>query len=141
VIAVDTNVLLRYLLDDDAGQAEQARRLFTGDESVLITDVVLVEAVWTLRGRKYRLGKPDILRVLHALFEEINIRFENSQVVWQALHNYRNAKPAQGGEADFADALIVGKARHVVEALPERFNGLYTFDKAAQALPDTKAPA
>ena len=39
VIAVDTNVLLRRLLNDDATQAEKARRLFETQESVLVADV------------------------------------------------------------------------------------------------------
>src|SRR5438552_11656093 len=57
MIAVDTNVLLRRLLDDDATQAEKARRLFETNESVLVTDVVLAETVWTLTGKRYGAGK------------------------------------------------------------------------------------
>ena len=54
MIAVDTNVLLRYLLHDDDLQAAQADAIFNTAETILITDVVLVETVWTLVGRKYR---------------------------------------------------------------------------------------
>ena len=57
MIAVDTNVLLRYLLNDDAAQADMAANLIKGGDTVLITDVVLVETLWTLSGKKYRLNK------------------------------------------------------------------------------------
>ena len=43
MIAVDTNVLLRYLLNDDAVQVDIAASLIKGSDTVLITDVVLVE--------------------------------------------------------------------------------------------------
>ena len=57
MIAVDTNVLLRYLLNDDQGQAAIAEKLINGKEIVLFTDVVLVETIWTLKGKKYQLNK------------------------------------------------------------------------------------
>ena len=60
MIAVDTNVLLRYLLNDDAAQADMAANLIKGGDTVLITDVVLVETLWTLSGRKYRLNKDQL---------------------------------------------------------------------------------
>ena len=53
MIAVDTNMLLRYLLNDDAAQADIAASLIKGSDTVLITDVVLVETLWTLSGKKY----------------------------------------------------------------------------------------
>ncbi len=140
MIAIDTNILLRYLLKDDVRQSTQARKLIQGSERVLVTDIVLVETIWTLRGIKYQLKKPDLVSVIQSLFEETNTRFENSQVVWLALNKYRDAKPVRGKEADFSDALIVAKARHLISGQHEIFNGVYTFDKAAQALADTKAP-
>ena len=45
MITIDTNVLLRYLLDDDKLQSKLASKLILGDEPVLITDVVLVESI------------------------------------------------------------------------------------------------
>ncbi|MCP3671042.1 MAG: type II toxin-antitoxin system VapC family toxin [Gammaproteobacteria bacterium] len=140
MIAIDTNVLLRYLLEDDAEQSAKAVKLISGKQKVLVTDVVLVEAMWTLRGKKYQLNKAELAAVIQALFQEPNIRFEDGQVVWMALNDYRKAKPVKGKEADFADALIVNKAKHTANRLEERFWGAYTFDLAAQTLPGTKAP-
>ena len=100
MIAVDTNVLLRYLLHEDEAQAARADAIFGAAETILITDVVLVETVWTLVGRRYRLAKADIVSVLERLFSEPNIRFEDDQVVWRASQAYRKAAPA--GEAHLA---------------------------------------
>ena len=140
MIAVDTNVLLRYLLNDDQGQAALAEKLISGNEIVLITDVVLVETLWTLKGKKYQLNKTDLVTVIQALFKEPNIRFENGQVVWQALNDYRNAQAINGKLADFSDALIVNKAKFIASDMSDELGGVYTFDIAAQQLPGTKAP-
>ena len=141
MIAVDTSVLLRYLLNDDEAQAARADAVFDAAESVLITDVVLVETVWTLCGRKYRLAKAELVTVLERLFSEPNIRFEDDQVVWRALQAYRSATPAGGAGlakgAGFADALIVFKALRAASDAGEAFTGVYTFDAAMQRLPHT----
>jgi predicted nucleic-acid-binding protein len=140
LIAIDNNVLLRYLLYDDEHQTVLANQLINGKDSVLITDVVLVETLWTLKGKKYQLGKPELVAVIQALFKEPNIRFENGQVVWQALNDYCNAQPINGKTADFSDALIVNKAKFIASDDSFALNGIYTFDIAAQQLPGTKAP-
>jgi predicted nucleic-acid-binding protein len=144
VIAIDTNVLLRYLLWDDKTQAAKADKLINGSAPVLITDVVVVETVWTLKGKKYRLDKTAIIEVLHSLFEEPNICFEDAQTVWRALNDYRQAKPVKAGnkkkEADFPDALIVNKAKFYAMQKGETLNGVYTFDRAAQIIPGTAGP-
>ena len=113
MIAIDTNVLLRYLLEDDVNQSSKATQLISNKQEVLITDVVLVETILTLRGKKYQLNKSELVAVIQALFQEPNIRFEDGQVVWVALSDYRQAKPVKGKEVDFADALIVSKASYI----------------------------
>ena len=70
MIAIDTNVLLRYLLHDDRQQALAARRLIKRHSKVLVTDVVLVETLWTLGGKRYGLTKTAMLKVLDALIQE-----------------------------------------------------------------------
>ncbi|MES9987282.1 MAG: hypothetical protein ABW077_05155 [Candidatus Thiodiazotropha endolucinida] len=96
MIAGDTHVLLRYLFEDDAGQSVIAARFITGKRPVLVTYVVLVELIWTLRVKKYQLKKPDTIAVILALFQEPNIRFEDGQVVWMALNDYRNSNSVKG---------------------------------------------
>lgn len=144
MIAIDTNVLLRYLLWDNKTQAVKADKLINSSTPVLITDVVLVETLWTLKGKKYKLDKTAMIDVINSLFEESNICFEDGQTVWRALHDYREAKPVKAGnkkkEADFADALIVNKAKFYAMEKGEALNGVYTFDLAAQIIPGTAGP-
>ena len=135
MIAIDTNVLLRYLLEDDPAQSAKAAGLIGGSEAVLVTDVVLVETIWTLRGTKYQLSKSGLIDVINALFKEPNIRFEDGQAVWVSLDQYRKSKGA-----DFADALIVNKAKLIANKSGDDFRGSYTFDKAAQKLSGSKEP-
>ena len=140
MIAIDTNVLLRYLLEDDQSQAVKADKLINGKDWVLITDVVLVETIWSLKGNKYQLNKTDLVAVIQSLFKEPNIRFESGQVVWQALNDYRKAKPVNGKVVDFSDALIVNKAKFTASDKSVELDGVYTFDIAAQQLSGAKAP-
>lgn len=140
MISIDTNVLLRYLLEDDAEQFKKATKLISGQHKVLVTDIVLVETIWTLRGKKYQLKKPELVTVIQSLFQEPNVRFEDGQAVWLALTDYRNARPVKGKEADFADALIINKSKQVAGKEGKSFEGSYTFDIAAQALSGARAP-
>ena len=145
MIAIDTNVLLRYLLGDDEIQSKKATKLINEFKLVLITDVVLVETIWTLKGKKYNLDKEGIIRVINALFQEPNFCFEDGQVVWCALNDYRKAAAVKVGskkkQADFSDALIANKAKSYFQSEDNSgLEGFYTFDIAAQQLEGAKKP-
>ena len=72
MLGLDTNVLVRFLVRDDAEQFERARRLIRREvgrgEPVLVSLLVLLETEWVLRSR-YALPKADILAVLSSLLE------------------------------------------------------------------------
>ncbi len=67
MIAIGTNVLLRYLLADDTSQHRKAKALIKTQCPVLITDIVLAEAVWTLTGKRYDIDKVSICEVVRGL--------------------------------------------------------------------------
>jgi predicted nucleic-acid-binding protein len=144
MIAIDTNVLLRYLLQDDEQQAAKASKLILGTVSVLITDVVLTETIWTLKGKRYNLSKEQLIDVSHSLFAEPNLTFEDAQAVWGALKDFTHAKAIKSGgktkQADFADALIVNKAKRHGWLTKNEVSTIYTFDKAALEIDGTKQP-
>ena len=140
MIAIDTNVLLRYLLADDAGQHSKAKALIKSQHPVLITDVVLVETVWTLTGKRYQLDKVAAGEVIRGLIGDGAFRFESSQVVWSAWMDYQVIKPVRGKALDFADALVARKAQFVAESAGEVLKRVYSFDRAAQALPGVEKP-
>jgi len=110
----------------------------------LITDIVLTETIWTLKGKKYNLDKESIINVINTLFAEPNIIFEDGQTIWRALNDYKQAKTIKVGnkrkEADFPDALIINKALYVANTLNESLDGVYTFDLALQTLAGTRKP-
>ena len=140
MIAVDTNVLLRYLLADDASQHSKARALIKSQPPVLITDVVLAESVWTLTGKRYQLDRAAAGEVVRGLIGDGAFRFESSQVVWSALMDYQTTKPVRGKALDFADALIARKAQLVADDTGHQLKRVYGFDRAAQALPGVEKP-
>lgn len=144
MIAIDTNVLLRYLLQDDLSQSKKADKIISGIKNIIVTDVVLIETLWTLQGKKYKLKKDDLLLVIQKLFIEPNLRFEDGQTVWRALNLYRNSVDVRGGankrHADFADALIYEKSKYFANELGENYGGFYTFDTAAQQFSDALIP-
>ena len=142
MIAVDTNVVLRRLLGDDVAQSEKARRLFEAEAEVLITDVVLAETVWTIKGKRYNATREDIIALIMGLLGERNVVFESRQAVWSAVNDFAEAKPVKSDveAADFADALIVNKAKITARRRDKRYRGTYTFDGAALAIDGTKAP-
>jgi len=116
--------------------------LIAGHSKVLITDVVLTEAVWTLKRKKYKASKNQVLLVVSQLFKEPKICFEDNQTIWHALNVYSLTQPIKVGakkkDADFPDALIVEKSKIVAINENEPHEGAYTFDIAAQQIKGTK---
>lgn len=140
MISIDTNVLLRYLLADNEEQHAKAKAVLRGQQPVLVTDVVLVETVWTLSGKRYSLDKAQICRVLRGLVEDSVFRFESCQVVWSALMNFEASKPVDGKELDFADCLIAQKSIYIAEGEQRKLRAFYSFDKAVAQLKGSKTP-
>ncbi|MBI1865127.1 MAG: type II toxin-antitoxin system VapC family toxin, partial [Nitrospirae bacterium] len=100
---LDTNVLVRYLVQDDPGQAVRAaryiRNAMQANETCFINSIVLCELVWVLDAA-YEFPKNVIVDVLEKLFMTRQIEIENKDIAWAALGDYRT------GKAGFADCLI-----------------------------------
>jgi predicted nucleic-acid-binding protein len=96
LIALDTNVLARFYLNDEPGQAQIAARLLM-EEDVFIPKTVLLELEWVMRGAA-RVPPARIARSMAHLLSLDNVRIEDKAVVRVALRAYEKG-------ADFADAL------------------------------------
>jgi len=129
VIGLDTNVIVRLLINDNTRQTEEARRYIkkhcSAAEPGYITHIALVETVWVLE-RVLKLPKEQVLSAMESLFRIKTITVQDAEIVQQALDCYH------AGSIDFADALIglIGQengADHTV-----------TFDRAAAKLPGFK---
>ncbi len=144
MISIDTNVLLRYLLQDDEAQSKKANKLFSGQYKILITDIVLAETIWTLKGKKYKFTKEQLLMVIDGLFSDMSVNFEDGQSVWRALQGLRRSKPVKVGskkkDVDFSDLLILEKSVYDSKRKAETLECLYSFDKAAQQVKGIENP-
>src|SRR5690348_9895169 len=102
MIGIDTNILVRYVVQDDARQAALANQFIettlSDDEPGWIASVVLCEFVWVLEAA-YGYARNAIVPTLQRLFEVDRFRVEAPALAWCALDEYRNG-------ADFSDALI-----------------------------------
>ncbi len=126
MLGLDTNVLVRFLVQDDQAQFERAQKII-GRESrtgsgVLISLLVLLETEWVLRSR-YSLTKAEILTAFSGLLASAELRFEDEHSIEAALFVWKDSP------ADFADCLI--GARH--RALGCRATA--SFDTKATKLP------
>jgi predicted nucleic-acid-binding protein len=111
VIAVDTNILVRFLTKDDKEQAELAYKMLR-DHEVWVTKTVLLETEWVLR-YSYEFSPHQIEAGLRALLGLSNLRVEEPAQVLGAL-------PWYSGGMDFADALHLAGAQ---------LRPLFTFDQ------------
>jgi predicted nucleic-acid-binding protein len=100
MIGLDTNILIRYLTRDDEQQWQQAVHAIQQNQPCFITNIVLCEIVWVLRGTAYSFQKDEIINVLEAMLHSAAFEFENRSTVDQALQRYKQ------GKADFSDYLI-----------------------------------
>ena len=108
MIGVDTNILLRLLVGDDAAQLRAADHLVNAaereEDPVFVSPVVIVEMEWVLR-RTYRFGKTQIADTLEQLCSRTYVVIDDVEAVRTALTAWRT------GKADFADYLIAALAR------------------------------
>ena len=120
--ALDTNVLVRFLVNDDAGQSQQVYSLFKQAENnqqrLFVPLLVVLETIWVLQA-VYSVDAPDILAALNDLLMMPVLLFEAQPV----LHAFIGA--AKGNNFDLADLLIAHAARG------SNCDSVLTFDKKA----------
>lgn len=103
MIALDTNVLVRYIVQDDPAQAAAATRLIetrcTSETPGLIATIVLCELAWVL-GRGYRYSRVQLAHVMRTILAAEELEVEAPEPTWRALRAF------EADSCDFADALI-----------------------------------
>jgi predicted nucleic-acid-binding protein len=102
MIGLDTNVLARYYIDDEADSEAQrqrlaARRLIESGQPLMVSKSVVLELEWVMRGY-YGFDPAEVASVMRHLLEQPHITVEGREAVEQALSN------VEAG-IDFADAL------------------------------------
>lgn len=103
MVGLDSNVLIRFLVEDDARQSAAAAALIgkavSRSEPLFISDVVLCETVWVL-SRSYRLARGQIAAALRDLLRGRHLYFSSPERISRALEAYAE------GRAEFADYVI-----------------------------------
>ena len=102
MIGLDTNVLVRYIMQDDAKQSPKATRLVEGltvDQPGFVAIVSVVELGWVL-SVSYELTRDQLGQAFEALLRTKEIRVERSDTVLKALRVFKATS------ADFVDCLI-----------------------------------
>ncbi len=129
MIGIDTNILLRLWLNDDPAQNKRIDALLAEHggtpESLLVTDVVLAEAVWTLRSA-FDQDKAAQLLAVRSLLNEMAFAFEDRDAVTQAADLFEH------GNCGFSDCLVV--ANHAGHGC----DFTATFDRGMRKLPGVK---
>jgi predicted nucleic-acid-binding protein len=124
MIGLDTNVLVRYLAQDDARQSALATRFIetklSADKPGFIACVTLCEIVWVL-AEAYGADRERIRGVIEGLLTTKQLMVEAAETVWKALRAWNES-------GDFSDALIAQIA------LAHGSEKTMTFDKAAAKL-------
>jgi predicted nucleic-acid-binding protein len=107
MIGLDTNVLVRYLTQDDPAQSRQANRVIesSGTASLFVSAIVVCELVWVLE-TAYKLRKALIADTLEKMLQTGQFVFEDRELLWLVLEDYR------AGKGDFADYLVGRSARN-----------------------------
>jgi predicted nucleic-acid-binding protein len=102
MIGLDTNVLVRYIAQDDIKQSALATNLIhslTKESPGFITLVSVVELVWVMQSC-YQSTKQEVVKILETLTATRELMIENSETVIKAIRVFSNSK------ADFSDCLI-----------------------------------
>ena len=102
MIGLDTNVLVRYVMQDDPQQSPKATRLvesLTSERPGFVPRVAIVELVWVLSS-SYGLNKVQLTEALDLLLRSKEIVVDRADLVLQAQRRFA------AGAADFADCLI-----------------------------------
>ena len=117
---IDTNLLVRYLTDDDPQKAKAVDTLLNrankGELKILISSVVVAELVWVLESF-YKLAAAEITELVEAILNTPGVDIQDKWIIKAALKIYRSK------EIDLVDAWIIEFAK------AKGAKRIYTFDK------------
>ena len=108
MIGLDTNVIVRYIAQDDEVQSAKATQLIESlsiDNQGFVTLVSIVELVWVMQGC-YNATKQECVAILQTFLHTREILLENAEIIVMAIQQY------SASSADFADCLIERSANY-----------------------------
>jgi predicted nucleic-acid-binding protein len=131
MIALDTNVLVRFLVEDDPAQTRRAKavlqKALDAGEALFVPEVVLCEVAWVLQ-RRYEYGRAEIGQVLGELLRARQLSFSDGEKIGRAVTAYKS------GRGGFSDNLIAEDAKSA------GCGAVATFDRKLLREPGFSAP-
>src|SRR5258708_3478811 len=128
MLGIDTNVVIRLVISDNAEQTGRARKLIeqalSREEPVLVSLLVLLECEWVLRSR-YGFSRVALLSIFRALLEARELSFEDEPALEEALFHWKDSA------CGFSDCLIAADSRQL------GCRATATFDGQGARLPGT----
>ena len=124
MIGLDTNVVIRFLAQDDEVQSPIATRFISRlsrEKPGFVSSVVLAEIAWVL-SRAYKASREDIARAVEGLLRSTELIIENTEAAYRALGIYQASTSAEFADALIAQTAALAGARQTV-----------TFDRSAAA--------
>jgi predicted nucleic-acid-binding protein len=122
MIAIDTNIIIRYIINDDEEKCTLVANLFNKhkgiEQSIFINNIVFCEVIWVLM-RGYKYNKEQIITTITLLLTSVEFAFENHSLLFLAVIEYKK------NNADFSDILISMTNKGL------KYNITYSFDKNA----------
>ncbi len=119
-VVIDTNLLVRYLTEDDLQKAKAVDNLLSraekGEVYILVPSIVIAELVWVLESF-YKLNAHKITELIEALLNTPGMEVTEKSIIASALKHYLNKK------IDFVDAWIIEFSKN------KAAKRIYTFDK------------
>lgn len=121
---IDTNLIIRFLLNDNPRQADSVKLLFASLEKLLIPDMVIAEIIWVLQS-VYKFSKSDTTEKVQQ-FLSLNIFICNYKLLGETLMIYKENK------ISFVDAYLLALS------LEKDLEGIYSFDKGLDKVKQIK---
>jgi predicted nucleic-acid-binding protein len=122
MIGIDTNVLVRYIAQDDVTQSRRAAALIekecSADKPGYVGLVVLVEVVWVSES-VYRAAKEEVSEIVRRILSTKQLVVQDAETAWKALRLFET------NNVDFADCLVA------CSAVAAGCGAVMTFDKQA----------
>ena len=104
MIVIDTNIILRYLLEDNEELSKKAIEIIDNNQIFIPTEVI-VEASYVLK-KVYQVEKDKIYKVIHLLLEMENVNFENKETIELAFKTYAEKN------LDIVDCMLYAYAKN-----------------------------
>ena len=124
MIALDTNAIVRMLIEDDEEQAKAVKDIVKlaekDSKQILVLSEVLIETVWVLES-VYKCARNEVVNFLETLISNSVFIFKDSLIIRSAIKQYKQGE-------DFADLIIVGQAKK------QNAKKFFSFDKRLQKL-------